>query len=68
MIQIESSLTKKQAEQLRRCINAYVKASIAYSWRGGGDPLDIPCIEANYKLQKAALDAFINKFVRYGAD
>lgn len=36
-------------KRLQRKIHRYVKAAIADSWKGGGDPEDIPDIEQEYQ-------------------
>lgn len=41
---------------LRRAIIAYTAAAIADSWKGGGDPDDIPAIEQRLKRAHARLD------------
>ena len=39
-------MTKNQASSLKRAIQSLVKAAIADSWKGAGDPADIPLLEA----------------------
>lgn len=53
-------MNSTQAQRLRKLINELVKAAIADSWSGGGDPADIPAIEAHLALRQAQLDHYIN--------
>jgi hypothetical protein len=40
-------------------VNRLVKAEVADSWKGGGDPADIPYIESELKDSRAELKAFL---------
>jgi hypothetical protein len=40
-------------------IAAYTEASIQESWKGGGDPLDVPVLEAELALARLKLEAHI---------
>ncbi len=48
-------LTKREVKALRVAIRAVVITEVNYSWRGGGDPADVPSIELERKLAKANL-------------
>ena len=50
--------------RMRNCIRRLVKAEIANSWKGGGDPADTPAIEKELKLAKAALNRAIAECVK----
>ena len=50
--------------KLLQLIKDYAEARIAESWKGGGDPADIPVIEANEKLAEANLFSHIEKMRR----
>lgn len=63
----KETLAKGKSDQwqmLRIMINTYVEHSIADSWKGGGDPHDVPVIEAQLKLIKAQLMTHIDKMKR----
>lgn len=62
-IQIEHSLSAAQAETLLDLVSTLVAAEVAHSWKGGGDPCDIPVIEAELALARAKLDAFVTRLV-----
>jgi hypothetical protein len=66
IIQIQHSLSPEQAAQLNALIDAHVQAQIADSWKGGGDPNDIPLIEAEAEVARLKLERFINKLVEVG--
>ncbi len=53
-------MTGTQAQRLKRLIDERVKAAIAESWSGGGDPADVPALEAALKLAEAKLEHYIN--------
>lgn len=53
-------ITIDQAIKLRELIADYRDAEIADSWKGGGDPADIPGIEADLREAKTALEVFIH--------
>lgn len=52
-------LTKAEAAKLRRAVTRYVRARIEHSWKGGGDPADIPAINAEYKAARIAYHSTI---------
>ena len=43
-------------QRLRRVVRELVAAEIADSWKGGGDPVDIPYIEARVKVARRAFN------------
>lgn len=45
----------KQRNRITRAINKYVRAYDADSWKGGGDPAEIPAIELRLKRARSAL-------------
>lgn len=45
----------KQMRRIVRAIHKYTKAKIDVSWAGGGDPRDIPLLNARAKLAKEKL-------------
>lgn len=58
---------KKKAdmwEQLMEYIRQYRDAAINESWKGGGDPADIPVIDKQLELQEALLENHIEKMRR----
>lgn len=52
-----------QAQCLKKLVIELVKAAVAESWSGGGDPADIPALEAQLALAQAKLDHYINHLV-----
>lgn len=46
-------------KRLRRAIRRLVLAHEADSWKGGGDPDDIPAIERELKAARKALNALL---------
>lgn len=65
-IQVQHSLSAAQAKTLRILIREHAQAQVALSWAGGGDPLDVPSLEASAALAAANLEAFIARLVRDG--
>jgi len=57
---------KKLTDQLRAAVNEYVDSAIAESWKGGGDPADIPVLEAQLQLSHARYTAVLDKIERDG--
>ena len=53
------SLTLSQRKTLHRKITAYVVAAIRDSWAGGGDPADVPLLEANLNITERDLSSYI---------
>lgn len=66
VVRVESSLSSDQASRLHELISELVAAEVADSWKGGGDPVDVPVVEAELALAKANLVNFIAKLVRNG--
>ena len=52
-------MNKQQAKQLKVAIQELVDAEVADSWKGGGDPADIPIIEAELKACRIVVSALI---------
>jgi len=65
-IQIRHGLSKELGEQLMKLVGEHVQAQVAESWKGGGDPTDIPIIEAEAALAEAKLVKFVTNLVREG--
>lgn len=61
-----NGLTRVQAQALRRLIAAYVKASDAESWSGGGAPEDADSTRESMLSAGARLDTFITKLLIVG--
>lgn len=66
VIRVQHSLSEAQASELRTLIAAHVTAQVSDSWAGGGDPLDVPVVQAAAALAEAELGAFIARLVRDG--
>lgn len=49
----------KWRARLRRAIGRYTRAYNADSWKGGGDPDDIPAIEQELRSARKALSALL---------
>jgi hypothetical protein len=45
-------------------IQNYASASVAESWKGGGDPCDIDTLDLRLKLARTELNAHIQKMQR----
>ena len=45
--------------RIRAAITRYAKAVAEDSWKGGGDPADIPAIQRELKESKSSLDMLI---------
>jgi hypothetical protein len=52
---------KFSLDHLRLCIAQHAAAQVADSWSGGGDPLDVPVLEAEAKAAAARLEAELKK-------
>lgn len=52
-------LKPHQATKLRRLINNYAVSMVNDSWKGGGNPEEIPLIEAEFQADTKALFDFI---------
>lgn len=51
-------------DELQKRINAFADAREADSWKGGGDPQDIPLIEARLQVATLELDEHIRAMRR----
>jgi hypothetical protein len=60
---INRRIIDQWAELMRR-IEEYRDAAIAESWKGGGDPVDVPAIDAQLQLAEALLNSHIEKMKR----
>lgn len=49
----------KLERRLRRAVRELVRAAVDNSWKGSGDPDDIPLIEAEYERAQRACAALI---------
>lgn len=60
-----ASNTPKQSARLKlkAVVRRLVRAEVADSWKGGGDPSDIPAIEQELKQAKGALDRAIDRVI-----
>jgi hypothetical protein len=54
-----------QWAQLRALIQAYADAQEADSWKGGGDPEEMPLREKELELAQLKLNTHIAQMVRY---
>ena len=60
----EEVVRKKQKDmwvQLEQLIKNYADAVVTESWKGGGDPADIPVIDAMLELERIKLQRHIDK-------
>lgn len=57
------TVTVKQRNRLQRAINRYARACVEFSWRGGGDPMDVPAIEWRLKLALRHLNKVLDEIV-----
>lgn len=48
-------------EVLMALIQEYTEAAIQESWKGGGDPADIPILEAELELSRSKLNRHMEK-------
>lgn len=53
------TITSKQAKELRKRIAKLVKAEVADSWKGGGNPADKPIIEEDLRIANKRLREYI---------
>lgn len=60
-------ITKQEADQLRKLIEEFRDTEVADSWKGGGDPADVPFIERELEVAKTNLEQFIHK-LEHGTD
>lgn len=54
-------MTPLQAARIKRAVTRLIKAEVADSWKGGGDPNDIPAIEAELKLARKHFDEVLRE-------
>ena len=54
-------MTDKERDRLVRAIERYARARVDNSWKGGGDPDDIPRIERRLKRASADLNKLIDE-------
>jgi hypothetical protein len=66
VIQVRHGLSAELAHQLMEFVGEHVRAQVAESWKGGGDPVDVPIIELEAKLAEAELLRFVAKLVQEG--
>ena len=65
-----SAITAKRNQKYRgwqiltQLIQNYASASVAESWKGGGDPADMDTLDARLKLTRIELNAHISKMMR----
>lgn len=52
-------MTEEQAKKLHARIWRLVRAEVASSWKGAAAPEDMPRIEANLKVARRTLNAYI---------
>lgn len=55
-------MTKSQAANLKKAIQSLVKAAIADSWKGGGDPSDIPSIETDLACANLRVQSLLTSY------
>lgn len=60
---MSARLTQERARRLRSLIIAFANASIVDSWKGGGDPDDIPQVEQDLKDAENRLEKYIKGLV-----
>jgi len=65
-LQIRYALSSEQAAALKRLISEHLSAAIALSWSGGGDPEDVPLLQAEASYARLKLERFIAKLVKEG--
>jgi hypothetical protein len=54
-------ITEQQARRLRVLISDYGTDLVANSWKGSGDPADVPLIEQDLAYSKRKLEEFIHE-------
>lgn len=55
------TLTRKQTDALRRKIERVVAAAVEDSWKGSGDPDNVPEIERELRVAQQNLENYINR-------
>ena len=56
-------MTPAQAQALKVAIRKLVLAEIANSWKGGGNPEDIPIIEEDLLNARLRVTSLLNKYI-----
>ena len=56
---LKQVLPPAYAVMLSDLVAEFARASVAESWKGGGDPFDVPVIETELALAATKLDLFI---------
>lgn len=54
-------ISKSQKRAIQRAVRQLVKAEVNDSWKGGGNPADIPIIEMELKETKARFHRLLNR-------
>lgn len=54
-------LTEKEAKKLNGLIHKLIQAEVTDSWKGGGDPQDIPIIEAELKIARLQVKKYLQE-------
>lgn len=49
------------AKEIRAAVKRLINAEVADSWKGGGDPADIPYIEQELEIAQMKFDALMGK-------
>ena len=52
-------ITQREAYKLSRLIRNLLDSAVTYSWRGGGDPEDVPQIEEAHLIAIKKVNGFI---------
>lgn len=58
-------MSPSQATALKAAIKNLVSAEVANSWKGAGDPADIPFIEADLRAARTRVETYINKLTEH---
>lgn len=58
-------MTPSQATALKAAIKNLVAAEVADSWKGGGDPADIPFIKADLRAARTRVETYVNKLTEH---
>lgn len=49
------------AKEIRAAVQHLIDAEVADSWKGGGDPADIPYIEQELEIARMKFDSLMSK-------
>lgn len=49
------------AKEIRAAVKRLIDAEVADSWKGGGDPADIPYIEQELEIARMKFDSLMGK-------